>query len=167
MVIFDRSWYLRVLDDRVDGVVTDKEARDAFNDIIEFERMLADDGAVILKFFLHISKKEQKERFHLIEQDPLEAWRVSDADWARHKKYDAYLAAADEALELTEAAYAPWSIVEATSKWWARKKIFETIVAALEKRLGDLAPPAVPENGKAAMDAQLRAAGETMGEGDR
>ena len=63
--------------------------RQAYRDIVEFERMLADDGAVILKFFLHISKKEQKERFEAIESDPLEAWRVTDEDWARHKKYDA------------------------------------------------------------------------------
>jgi AMP-polyphosphate phosphotransferase len=167
MVILDRSWYLRVLDDRVEGAVPEKSARDAFNDITEFERMLADDGAVILKFFLHISKKEQKERFKAIEADPLEAWRVTDEDWARHKKYDEYLTAADEMLELTEAEFAPWTIVEASSKWWARKRIFETIVAALEKRLGANAPPAAaPERGKAAKDAQLRAAMETMGKGE-
>ena len=103
--------------------------------------MLADDGTVILKFFLHISKKEQSRRFEMIQADPLEAWRVTKADWARHKKYGQYLAATEEMLELTESEYAPWTIVEATSKWYARKKVFETIISAMEKRLGAKAPP--------------------------
>jgi len=90
MVIFDRSWYFRVLDERVDRTIPEKAWRQAYRDIVEFERVLADDGAVILKFFLHISKKEQRERFRAIKADPLEAWRVSDADWARQKKYDEY-----------------------------------------------------------------------------
>src|ERR1039458_9495728 len=118
MVIFDRSWYFRVLDERVDRTIPEKAWRQAYRDIVEFERVLADDGAVILKFFLHISKKEQRERFRAIKADPLEAWRVSDADWARQKKYDEYLAAIEEMLELTESEFAPWTIVEATSKWF-------------------------------------------------
>ena len=92
--------------------------------------MLADDGTTILKFFLHISKKEQKRAVRGDRSDPLEAWRVTEADWARHKKYDEYLAAIEEMLELTESEYAPWTIVEATSKWYARQKVFETIIAA-------------------------------------
>jgi polyphosphate kinase 2 (PPK2 family) len=162
MVIFDRSWYYRVLDDRIDETVPEKVWRDAYRDITDFERMLADDGAVILKFFLHISKKEQKKRFRALEKDPLEAWRVTDADWARHKQYDDYLAAADEMLELTESEFAPWTIVEATSKWFARTKVFETIVAALEKRLGDNAPPRFELAEVAARDAELREAMESL-----
>jgi polyphosphate kinase 2 (PPK2 family) len=130
--------------------------------------VLADDGAVILKFFLHISKKEQRERFRAIKADPLEAWRVSDADWARQKKYDEYLAAIEEMLELTESEFAPWTIVEATSKWYARKRIFETIVAALEKRLGANAPPLEAEvPAVAAKDAELREAMDSLAEGRR
>jgi AMP-polyphosphate phosphotransferase len=161
MVIFDRSWYFRVLDERVEKSVSEKAWREAYRDIVEFERMLADDGTVILKFFLHISKNEQRERFRSIEADPLEAWRVTDADWARHKKYGKYLAAAEEMLELTESEFGPWTIIEGTSKWYARKKIFETIVAAMEARLGPHAPPRteVP----AAKDAELRAAMESLG----
>jgi AMP-polyphosphate phosphotransferase len=165
MVIFDRSWYFRVLDERVEGAVPEKVWRDAYRDIMEFERMLADDGAVILKFFLHISRKEQKKRFRAIQNRPLEAWRVSKADWARHKKYDDYMAAVEEMLELTESEYAPWSIVEATSKWYGRRKIFETIVAALEKRLGADAPARAETPEAAAKDAELRAAMESLGEG--
>ena len=90
MVIFDHSWYGRVLEERVE-------------------------------------EREQKKRFKAIESDPLEAWRITDQDWARHKKYDDYLAAVEEMLELTESEFAPWTIVEATSKRNARCKIFDTI----------------------------------------
>jgi AMP-polyphosphate phosphotransferase len=162
MVIFDRSWYFRVLDGRVEKSIPEKEWRDAYRDIVEFERMLSDDGSIILKFFLHISKKEQKERFHAIEDDPLESWRVTDADWARHKKYDEYFAAAEEMLELTESEFAPWTIVEATSKWFARRKIFETIIGAIEKRLGPDAPPRIEIPAETAKDAELREAMESL-----
>jgi polyphosphate kinase 2 (PPK2 family) len=116
-----------------------------------------------VKFLLHISRKEQKERFRAIEADPLEAWRVTSADWARHKKYDQYLAATEEMLELTESEFAPWTIVEATSKWYARKRIFETIVSVMEKRLGAEAPARVEVPAAAAKDAELRAAMESLG----
>jgi polyphosphate kinase 2 (PPK2 family) len=162
MAIFDRSWYFRVLDERVERIVPEKAWRDAYRDIVEFERMLADDGAIILKFFLHISRKEQKTRFRAMEADPLEAWHVTEADWERHKKYDKYLAAAEEMLELTESEFGPWTIVEATSKWYARKKIFETIVAAMEERLGSDAPPRLKIPVAAAKDAELRAAMESL-----
>jgi polyphosphate kinase 2 (PPK2 family) len=162
MVIFDRSWYYRVLDERVEGIATEKECRQAFLDIVEFERMLAEDGAVIVKFFLHISRQEQKQRFRDIEADPLEAWRVTKADRARHRKYKKYLAAVEEMLERTESEFAPWTIVEATSKWHARKKIFETVIAALEKRLGRSAPARAEIPEVAARDAELRAAMESF-----
>jgi len=163
IVIFDRSWYFRVLDERVERVIPEKAWRSAYRDIVDFERTLADDGVVILKFFLHISRKEQKERFRAIEKDPLESWRVTAADWARHAKYDEYLAAAEEMLELTESEFAPWAIVEATSKWFARRKIFEGIISALEKRLGPNAPPpvAIPA-ASLAHDAELREAMESL-----
>ena len=165
MVIFDRSWYGRVLGERVEGAVSEKVWRDAFRDIVEFERMLADDGTTILKFFLHISKKEQKKRFRSIEADPLESWRVSEDDWARHKKYDEYLVAAEEMLELTESEYAPWTIVEATSKWHARRKVMDTLIGAMEKRLGSKAPPPTELSEDNAKDADLREAMESLGGG--
>jgi len=165
MVIFDRSWYFRVLDERVERVISEKEWRGAYRDIVDFERMLADDGAIIVKFFLHISKKEQKDRFRAIQADPLEAWRVSPADWARRKQYRRYLDAAEEMLEATDSEFAPWIIVEATSKWYARKKIFETIIGAMEKRLGPDAPPRSKAPAAAdAKDAQLRAAMDSLSE---
>jgi polyphosphate kinase 2 (PPK2 family) len=162
LAIFDRSWYFRVLDERVERIVPEKIWRNAYRDIVEFERTLAADGAVILKFFLHISKKEQKQRFEAIEDDPLESWRVTKADWERHKKYSKYLAATEEMLELTESDFAPWTIVEATSKWYARSKIFETLIAALEMRLGRYAPRREETEKDAAKDAELRDAMEEL-----
>lgn len=148
MAIFDRSWYRRVLEERVGKIITAREVENAFRDIVEFERMLADEGAVIVKFWLHISRKEQKDRFKALEKDPLESWRVAKEDWARHKKYDAYFEAAEEMFARTESEYGPWTIVEATARWYARRKIFETVIRALEMRLGAKAPPARPDRDK-------------------
>jgi AMP-polyphosphate phosphotransferase len=158
MAIYDRSWYGRVLEDRVERTVPRAVWRAAFQDIADFERMLADDGTVILKFFLHISRKEQKRRFAKLGADPLEAWRVTKEDRERHRRYEAYLPAIEEMLALTEAEYAPWTIVEATSRWWAQKRIFEGVIAALERRLGADAPPSKRSEGIAVDEADLRAA---------
>ena len=166
MVIFDHSWYGRVLGERVEHVVAKKAVRQGFRDIVEFERMLADDGAVILKFFLHISRKEQRRRFEALAHDPLEAWRVSKEDWARHKKYDRYLEAAEQMFEVTDAEYAPWTIVEATSKAYTRKRIFETTIRALEKRLGRKAPPHSEAGDDASRDSELRAAMDNLTRGE-
>jgi polyphosphate kinase 2 (PPK2 family) len=164
MAIFDQSWYIRTLDERVEGVVPEKVWRSAFADILDFERTHADNGTVLLKFFLHISKREQEKRFAKIEADPLEAWRVTRNEWARHKKYDEYLAAAEEMLELTDSAEAPWTIVEATSRRWARTKVLSTIAAALEQRLGEYAPPREASEVAAAEDADLRTAMDSFDE---
>ena len=164
MVLFDHSWYRRVLEDRVEVTLPEKAWRQAYRDIQEFERMLAEDGTVILKFFFHISQKEQKRRFSRMKADPLEAWRVTKEDWVHHKKYDEYLVASEEMLEMTDSEYAPWTIVEATSKYYARKKVFETIIAAMEKRLGDNAPLRADSKGD---DSDLRAAMESLAGGGR
>jgi polyphosphate kinase 2 (PPK2 family) len=156
MAIFDRSWYGRVLVERADGLASEQEWRSAYRDIAEFERMLADDGTVIVKFWLHITKKEQKKRFKALEKDPLESWRVTPEDWEGHRKYGDYLVAVEEMLELTDSEYGPWTIVEATSRWYARKKIFDTLIRALETRLGDAAPARLTAAGK--RDSQLRQA---------
>ena len=86
--IFDRSWYGRVMVERVEGLTPESEWRRAYRDILDFERTLADDGHVIIKFFLHISKKEQKKRFENLSNDPLQAWHVSPEDWEHHRRYD-------------------------------------------------------------------------------
>ena len=158
VAIFDHSWYGRVLDERVEGLVEEQEWRKAYRDILELEHMLADDGVVIIKFWFHISKKEQKKRFRQIEQDPLENWRITPEDWERYQKYSEYLVAAEEMLELTDSEYGPWTIVEATSRWYSRKKVLDTVIKALEDRLGKASPPRVAAAPLDQREADLRAA---------
>ncbi len=141
MAIFDRSWYGRVLVERVEGFTPEQEWRKAYQDILDFERGLADDGYVLIKFFLHISKKEQKRRFEKLEKDPLESWQVQPEDWEHHRKYAEYVTAIEEMLQNTETEWGPWTIVEATDRYWARLKIFDTIVQRLESALAERGKP--------------------------
>jgi polyphosphate kinase 2 (PPK2 family) len=135
MAIFDRSWYGRVMVERVEELTPEAEWRKAYRDIVNFERTIADDGYVVIKFFLHISKKEQKKRFKKLEKDPLESWHVQPEDWEHHSKYSAYVLAIEEMLERTETEWGPWTIVEASDRRWTRVKIFATIVGRLEEAL--------------------------------
>lgn len=145
MVAFDTSWYRRVLIDRVTKTVKRREWQQAYQDIREFEAMLAADGMLFVKFWLHISKKEQAKRFKKLQADKLTAWQVTDEDAAQHAAYDKYKRAVEEMLAETEAPHAPWTIVEATDREYTTLKVFETLVQALERRLGDQAPPREPD----------------------
>lgn len=133
--IFDRSWYGRVMVERVESLVPEAEWRRAYRDITEFERTLADDGTLIVKFFLHISKQEQKRRFEKLIKDPLTAWHVSPEDWEHHRRYEEWVTAYEEALEHTDTEWAPWTVVEATDRRHTWVKIFQTVVNALAERL--------------------------------
>jgi len=133
--IFDRSWYGRVMVERVEGLARETEWRRAFRDIVDFERTLADDGTLIIKFFLHISKSEQKRRFEKLTKDPLTTWHVTAEDWEHHRRYDDWLNAYEEALENTDTEWGPWTIVEAIDRRHTRVKIFSTIIHALEDTL--------------------------------
>jgi len=135
MAIFDRSWYGRVLVERVEGLTPAEEWSKGYRDIVDFERTLTDDGYVIIKFWLHISKKEQKQRFKILEKDPLKSWHVQPEDWEHYLKYGEYLVAVEEMLERTDTEWGPWTIVEATDKRWARVKIFQTLIQPLEETL--------------------------------
>jgi polyphosphate kinase 2 (PPK2 family) len=137
MAIFDRSWYGRVLVERVEKFCSKDEWRKGYRDIVDFERTIADDGYVVIKFFLHISKKEQRRRFKKLEKDPLESWHVQPEDWEHHRKYEQYVIAIEEMLERTDTEWGRWTIVEATDRRWARVKIFETIIRRLEEALED------------------------------
>jgi polyphosphate kinase 2 (PPK2 family) len=137
MAIFDRSWYGRVLVERVEGLTPVAEWRKGYRDIVDFERTLADDGYVITKFWLHISKKEQKRRFKKLEKDPLKSWHVQPEDWEHHRKYRDYVVAIEEMLERTDTEWGPWTIVEATDRRWARVRIFQTIIQRLEEALAE------------------------------
>ncbi len=135
MALFDRSWYGRVMIERVAKMVPKKVWRRAFEEISQFERQLAEDGAVIVKFFLHISKKEQRRRLKKLAKDKFESWRVTKWDWKHHKDYDKYVRAIEEMIAKTDAPRRSWTIVEATDKRFAEIKVFETLVKAMEEAL--------------------------------
>jgi polyphosphate kinase 2 (PPK2 family) len=145
--IFDRSWYGRVMVERVENLVPENEWRRAYRDITEFERLLADDDALILKFFLHISKQEQKRRFEKLSRDPLNAWHVTPEDWEHHRRYDDWLLAYEEALEHTDSEWAPWTIVEATDRRHTWVKIYQSIINCIAGPLNiKFEPLTLPEN---------------------
>lgn len=133
--IFDRSWYGRVMVERVENLIPETEWRRAYREITEFERTLADDGTVIFKYFLHISKKEQRRRFDKITKDPLTAWQVTAEDWDHHRRYNDWLLAYEEAFERTDSEYGPWTIVEATDRRYTWVKIYQTIINMLSEQL--------------------------------
>ncbi len=133
IAIFDRSWYGRVLVERVEGFATEDAWRRAYQEINEFERVLHEDGAVILKFWLHISPEEQVRRFRARETNPMKRYKITDEDWRNRAKYPAYLAAVSEMLRRTSTAYAPWTVVEGDSKHYARVKVLRTAIEAVER----------------------------------
>ncbi|MCX7970088.1 MAG: polyphosphate:AMP phosphotransferase [Negativicutes bacterium] len=133
--IFDRSWYRRVVTDRVERKVGERQSLKDYHDISVFERQLADDGCVVLKFFLHISKKEQGKRFRALEANKSTAWRVTAEDWRHHKEYDDYLRMYDAMLVHTNHHYAPWTVIEAQDTRYATLKVFRHLIDALEKQI--------------------------------
>ena len=135
IAIFDRSWYRRVLADRVEKLVPKRVWESAYDEVNQFERMLSDDGALVVKFFLHIAKEEQRRRFRRMEKSEYESWRVTRQDWKAHGRYDRYRVAADEMLERTSTAWAPWTVVPSTDKRFRRVHVFETLAQAMEKAL--------------------------------
>jgi polyphosphate kinase 2 (PPK2 family) len=145
MAIFDRSWYREVLAGRVRGELTGSAWRARCEDIVAFERQMADDGAITVKFWLHISKKEQGRRFRKLLANRLTAWQVTEEDRWQHRHYGAMHAAIEDLLVRTETPQAPWTILPATNKHYTRVAAFETIIAALEARLGRAAPLAAAQ----------------------
>lgn len=135
MAFFDHSWYSRVLVERVEKLVPKKQWRQAFAEIVELERWLADDSQVLVKFFLHVSRKEQKARLRKMEKDPSERWKVEDEDWHRNRRYAKWVKAIDEMLAKTDSEAAPWTVVEAEDFRFARVKVFETLIARMEAAL--------------------------------
>jgi polyphosphate kinase 2 (PPK2 family) len=152
--IFYSSWYRRVLIDRLNETVSKKEWKRAYQDIQEFERMLADDGVAILKFWLHISRKGQKCRFKKLLERKATAWQVSEEERVQHKAYEAYAQAVEEMFAHTEAEYAPWTIVAATDRRWTDVQVFETIIARLGPSVASHEAPLPDE-----IEGQLRAIG--------
>ena len=135
IAIFDTSWYRHVSVDFFEKKLSKEERNLAYQEINTFERTLTDDGAVLIKLFLHISKKDQKKRFEKLLESKETAWRVSREDLERNKNYDGYKSILENMLEQTETEYAPWTIVEATDKKYATAKIYATVIHQLEEAL--------------------------------
>jgi polyphosphate kinase 2 (PPK2 family) len=132
IAIFDRSWYGRVLVERVEGFATPVEWKRAYREINEFERLLAEDGTLIVKVYFHITKDEQLDRFKRREADPLKHWKITEEDWRNRRKWAEHNEAAEDMFEQTWTHYAPWTVVEANFKWFARLKFLRTTIRALE-----------------------------------
>ena len=135
MAVLDRSWYGRVLVERVEGFATKAEWRRAYDEINDYERALCDDGMILVKFFLHVSDAEQLKRFKAREKNPLKSWKLTDEDWRNREKRPQYEAAIEEMVERTSTDCAPWHLIEAESKRYARVKVIETVCEAVEARL--------------------------------
>ncbi|MGB5342539.1 MAG: UDP-galactose-lipid carrier transferase [Thermoanaerobaculia bacterium] len=135
IAIFDHSWYSRVLDERVDGLIEPIQWTQAYNDITAFEQALVDDRYLLAKFFLHIDKKEQAHRLKELESDPRTSWQVAPEDWAQNEQYDEYRVAVEEMLERTETEWGPWTLVAATDHRWTRVRVLQTIIEVMEEGL--------------------------------
>ncbi|MFH0879909.1 MAG: phosphate--AMP phosphotransferase [Lentisphaerota bacterium] len=151
VAVFDRSWYGRVLVERIDKVIKKKQWDEAYESIGSFEQQLIDDGAVIVKFLLHISKAEQKKRFKKLLKNPATQWKVTKDDWKHHKQYGLYAKAFDDMLEKTSFRHAPWAVVEAHDERYATAKVFHETIKALEQRVNatrskKAAPPSSTPN---------------------
>ena len=135
IVIFDRTWYGRVMVERLEGFCTERDWQRAYTEINEFERQLTDWGAVLLKFWIQIDKDTQLQRFEERRDNPEKRWKLSDEDWRNREKWDLYEQAVDEMLQKTSTTYAPWHILESVDKKYARIKALQTVIDALEKAL--------------------------------
>ena len=135
MALFDRTWYGRVLVERVEGFATEKEWKRAYGQIVAFERILVAEGTILVKFWLHISSKEQLARFERRRDDPLRRWKLTDEDWRNRDKRDAYVDAVNEMVDRTDHKGAPWDLIAAESKHYARVAVLETVCRRLEKGL--------------------------------
>ncbi len=131
--IFDRTWYGRVMVERLEGFCSEKDWQRAYNEINEFERQLTDWGAVVIKFWIHIDQETQLARFTERQNTPEKQWKITDEDWRNREKWPQYEVAVDEMLQKTSTKNAPWYIIESNDKHYARIKTLKIIVKALEK----------------------------------
>jgi AMP-polyphosphate phosphotransferase len=144
MTVFDRSWYGRVLVERVEGFARREQWERAYGEINSFERTLAGEGTIIVKLWLQISSEEQLRRFEARAEDPLKSWKLTDEDWRNREKRSRYEAAVEEMLERSDRPDAPWRVVPAESKRFARVEIIRVVRQEIERgmeRAGQDPPP--------------------------
>lgn len=137
MTIFDRSWYGRVLVERIEKFADDNEWRRAFIEINDFEDQLIEHGVVLLKFWMHISKDEQLKRFKAREETPHKRWKLVDEDWRNRERWDDYALAAHEMIQQTSMKHSPWILVENENKAYGRIKVLKSVCTALENVVGE------------------------------
>jgi len=146
ILIFDRSWYGRVMVERIEGFCTEAEWKRAYREINEFERQLMDAGAILVKFWIHISKEEQQRRFEDRKDDAYKSWKLTEEDWRNREKWDRYERAVEDMLLKTSTLAAPWTVVEGNDKLHARVKTLRTLVNTLGQAL-EVDPDELVENG--------------------
>jgi polyphosphate kinase 2 (PPK2 family) len=132
MAVLDRSWYGRVLVERVEGFATEEEWRRAYPQIVQWEAGLASEGLVLVKFWLHVSEDEQLRRFRARERDPLKRWKLTGEDWRNLSHRADYEQALDDMLDATDHTVAPWHVVAAESKHYARVRVLEIVISTIE-----------------------------------
>ena len=135
IAIFDRSWYGRVLVERVEEFAREAEWQRAYNEINSFERQLRDFGTIMAKFWIHISREEQLRRFEERKAIGYKAWKLTDEDWRNREKWEAYEEAVEEMLVKTSTVTAPWTLVEGNDKYWARSKVLAKVVEILSAEM--------------------------------
>lgn len=135
--IFDRSWYGRVMVERVEGFAKPYEWQRSYDEIKDMEMQWAEHGIAIAKFWLQIDKDEQLRRFNDRQGDPMKQWKITNEDWRNREKWDAYEDAVNEMLVRTDTSYAPWTIVEGNNKYYARLKVLKTVIDLFEKKLAE------------------------------
>src|SRR3954469_17774624 len=148
MAVLDRSWYGRVLVERVEGYATLEQWERAYDEIVQFERSLAMEGMILIKFWLHISDEEQLRRFKRREKKPLKRWKLTEDDWRNREKRPDYEQAVEDMLDRTDHELARWQLVEADDKRYARVKVLETVCAEIERgsrERGFEPPPALEQ----------------------
>ena len=139
VAIYDRTWYGRVMVERIEGFCTEDDWRRAYKEINDFEAHLIHSGAVVLKFWIDIDKDEQEKRFNERMINPAKQWKITDEDWRNREKWDQYEEAVNEMIAHTSTEAAPWIVVEGNSKYYARIKVLKTVVKALEAKINEKA----------------------------
>lgn len=133
MAVFDRSWYGRVMVERVEEFATKKEWKRSYKEIRNFEQALTDEGTILVKLWMHLSDEEQLKRFEARATDPLKQWKLTEEDWRNREKRDLYEEAVEEMFKKTSTDDAPWHLIPAENKRYARVAVIETVIDAMEK----------------------------------
>ncbi|UCF39211.1 MAG: hypothetical protein JSU96_10370 [Acidobacteriota bacterium] len=135
VLIFDRSWYGRVLVERIEGFCTEAEWKRAFREINSFERQLVDSGMIVVKFWIHISPEEQLRRFESRKTTPYKSWKLTEEDWRNREKWDLYRRAVEDMLLKTSTLRAPWWVIAGDDKCWSRIRTMQILVDLLSREL--------------------------------